>query len=128
MTPRRARAQPQLPSYMLSVVLKPWSALGLEFNARQRTGATQWVDRDIELDGILGAYTFLLEILFVRIFDIHPDGRQAAFRELEASILGMLERTPANPVPTSARAVEVSDEVEKQLRIFLTRLALRVRP
>jgi hypothetical protein len=84
-------------------------------------------DRDIEIDAILTLYGFLFEIAFDLICQLHPEGRQEAFRTIESSLLGMLGRSPANPDAVTARAVRLSDEAERQLRIFVERLRLRVR-
>jgi hypothetical protein len=81
---------------------------------------------DIELDAILTGYGFLLEMAFALICELRPEGQQRAFRRIETSLRGMLERSPANPDAMTARAVKVSDETERQLRVFLARLALRV--
>jgi hypothetical protein len=82
---------------------------------------------DIEIEAVLAAHGFLLEVAFALICELRPEGRQEAFRRIETSLLGMLGRSPANPDALTARAVKVSDETERQLRIFLARLRLRVR-
>ncbi len=84
-------------------------------------------ERDIALDALLTTYGFLLEMAFAIICDLHPEGQREAFRRIETSLRGMLERSPANPDAMTARDVRISDEVERQLRAFLARLALRVR-
>lgn len=83
-------------------------------------------DRDIETDAILTTYGFLLEMAFSLICELRPEGRQAAFQRIQTSLLGMLERSPANPDAMTAREVKVSDEAERQLRVFLDRLSSRV--
>jgi hypothetical protein len=83
-------------------------------------------DPGIELEGMLGAYTFLLEIMFVMILEQDPDGLPAAFRKISGKVRDIIQRSPAIAVPTTARAAEVSDEIERQLQIFLARLASRI--
>jgi hypothetical protein len=86
----------------------------------------QQPDPEIELDGILGAYTFLLELLFVMILERDPDGLQPAFQRTEEMVRGILQRSVAVAAPTTSRDVELSAETERQLKIFLARLALRI--
>lgn len=83
--------------------------------------------QDIELDAILAAHGFLLEMAFSVICGLHPAGQREAFQKIETSLLDMLERRPANPYPKTARDVQVFDETERQLRIFLARLSSRIR-
>jgi hypothetical protein len=84
-------------------------------------------DRDIETDAVLTLHSFLFEVVFAMICQLRPEGERAAFQRIETSLLAMLGRAPANPDATTPRAVQVSDEVERQLKIFLARLALRMR-
>lgn len=82
---------------------------------------------DIELDAILATYGFLLETAFSLICELRPEGQQEAFRRMKSFLLDTIERSPANPDAMTARDVKVSDEAERQLRIFLERLSSRVR-
>jgi hypothetical protein len=84
-------------------------------------------DPDVELEAALTLNRFLIEMAFTVICQIHPEGQQAAFRTIESSLLDMLKRTVANPFPKNARDVQISDEVERQLRQFLASLADRMR-
>jgi hypothetical protein len=84
-------------------------------------------DRDIETDAILATYGFLLEMAFSLICELRPEGQQEAFRKMKSFFLDTIARSPADPDAMTARAVKVSDEAERQLRIFLERLSLRVR-
>jgi hypothetical protein len=90
------------------------------------TEADRSPERDIELDAILTTYGFLLEMAFSSICQLHPEGEREALRRIRASLQGMLERSPANPDAMTARDVKVSDEAERQLRIFLERLSSRI--
>jgi hypothetical protein len=81
---------------------------------------------DVEIDAILAAHSFLLEMAFSIICEIHPEGKAGAFRTIESSLLDMLRRSVADPYATDARAVLVSDEAERQLRLFLASLARRI--
>jgi hypothetical protein len=83
-------------------------------------------ERDIALEALLATYGFLLEMAFTLICELRPEGQQEAFRRIETSLLGMLERSLANPDAMTARDVKVSDESERQLRAFLARLASRI--
>ena len=91
------------------------------------TGPDPQAERDIELDAILSTYGFLLEMAFSIICDLHPEGQQEAFRRIETSLLRIIAKSPADAYPTTARSVQVSDEAERQLKIFLARLSSRIR-
>jgi hypothetical protein len=82
---------------------------------------------DIELDAVVATNRFLIEIAFSIICELHPDGKEAAFRTIESSLRGTLKRSVANPYPKSARDVQVSDEAERQVKIFLESLGRRIR-
>ena len=84
-------------------------------------------ERDIALEALLATYSFLLETAFILICELRPEGQREAFRRIEASLLGMLARSPADPDALTARAVRVSDEIERQLKAFLERLSRRIR-
>jgi hypothetical protein len=81
---------------------------------------------DIELDAIVAVHGFLLEMAFSLICRLDPAGEQTAFRAIEGSILDMLRRRVADPAAASPRTVLVSDEAERQLRLFLMSLRRRI--
>jgi hypothetical protein len=81
-------------------------------------------DKEIELDGILAAYGFLIETAFSVICELHPKGKHGTFQIIESSILDMIKRSTANQ--KSNRDVQVSVETERQLKRFLASLSLRI--
>jgi hypothetical protein len=83
-------------------------------------------DPGIKIRGQLAAHTFLLETAFAMILALYEEGQRAAFEELAASILGELQKSPANPNAATPGAVAISDESERQLKVFLQRLSRRI--
>ena len=63
-------------------------------------------DPEIETAAILNIHGFLLEMAFAFICELRPEGPQEAFRIIETFLLGMLERSLANPDATTARDVK----------------------
>jgi hypothetical protein len=82
-------------------------------------------EKEIELDGILAAYGFLIQTAFSVICELHPKGRHGTFQIIENSILDMIKRSTANQ-KTNNRDVQVSVESERQLKRFLASLSLRI--
>jgi hypothetical protein len=81
-------------------------------------------EKEIELDGILTAYLFLIETTLSVICELHPRGRYGTFQMIENSIMDMIKRSTANQ--KTNRDVQVSVEAERQLKRFLASLSLRI--
>ena len=80
----------------------------------------------VATEALLNTVLFLLEIAFAEISGHDPLGASVGLQKIEADILGMLERGVANPFPANARDVQISDEIELQLRDFLGRVRARI--
>jgi hypothetical protein len=93
--------------------------------ANQKQGPRQMTD--VQLRAILATHGFLIEQLFLLIFDLDPKGKQEAFRTVESSLLDIMKRSVADPSLETAEDVKVSDECEKQLKAFLVQLSYRMR-
>ena len=81
-------------------------------------------EKEIELDGILAAYGFLIETAVSIICGLHPKGRHETFQIIENSIMDMIKRSTANQ--KTNRDVQVFVETERELKRFLASLSLRI--
>jgi hypothetical protein len=82
-------------------------------------------ERDIETDATLAAHGFLIEQLFLLIFDLDPRGKEEAFRATAAKLRDLLSRRAADEFPTTAKDVLRSNAAEQMLNVVLARLSHR---
>jgi hypothetical protein len=70
---------------------------------------------------------YLLEIAFIKIFDLQPVSREEGFREMEKILQGGIQSHPPVAYPRNLDDERISVEAERKLKVFLKDLGKRVR-
>jgi hypothetical protein len=84
-------------------------------------------DREVDLEAALAVQKYLLEVAFIKIFDLQPLSREDGFLEMERVLLRGIQTHPPVAYPRNIDDERISVQCERKLKVFLEHLGRLVK-